>query len=377
MQKKIVLAVDSFKGSATSLEIESFIEAGIKSVLPDACIVKVPIADGGEGTVQSLVTARNGVYKTVVVQGPLGQPVEAVYGMLDAETAVMEMAAASGITLVSEEEKNPFIASTFGTGEMILDAIQNGAKHIYIGIGGSATNDGGIGMARALGVRFLDEEGKDLPSTVSALQFLDGIDVSKINPKIKNVDINILSDVDNPLCGEKGASAVYGPQKGASAEDVLVLDTLLAKYAEVIAKELQIEVKDLAGAGAAGGLGAGLMVFAGAKMASGIEAILELVKLEKHLADADLVVTGEGRMDEQSAFGKAPVGIAKLARQNKVPVMAVVGSAARELDQIYAAGLFMVMDLVNEPMSLKTAITDVGVLAERAGKSIGYMILNR
>lgn len=377
MQKKIVLAVDSFKGSATSLEIESFIEAGIKSVLPDACIVKVPIADGGEGTVQSLVTARNGVYKTVVVQGPLGQPVEAVYGMLDAETAVMEMAAASGITLVSEEEKNPFIASTFGTGEMILDAIQNGAKHIYIGIGGSATNDGGIGMARALGVRFLDEEGKDLPSTVSALEFLDGIDVSKINPKIKNVDINILSDVDNPLCGEKGASAVYGPQKGASAEDVLVLDTLLAKYAEVIAKELQIEVKDLAGAGAAGGLGAGLMVFAGAKMASGIEAILELVKLEKHLADADLVVTGEGRMDEQSAFGKAPVGIAKLARQNKVPVMAVVGSAARELDQIYAAGLFMVMDLVNEPMSLKTAITDVGVLAERAGKSIGYMILNR
>lgn len=376
MQKKIVLAIDSFKGSATSFEIESFIETGIKSVLPDTCIVKIPIADGGEGTVASLVSARNGIYKEITVKGPLGKPVNAIYGMLDSETAVMEMAAASGITLVDEAEKDPFMASTYGTGEMILDAVKNGAKRIYIGIGGSATNDGGIGMARALGVRFLTAQGKDLSASIRDLEFLDTIDISGINPAIKNVEIHILSDVDNPLCGEKGASAIYGPQKGASKEDIPVLDHLLEKYAKVIDKDLGIKIKDHAGAGAAGGLGAGLMVFVGATMARGIESILGLVELEQHLHMADLVVTGEGRMDEQSVFGKAPMGIAKMAQQHNVPVMAVVGSAARELDRIYEVGLFMVLDLVNEPMNLDTAVADVKPLAERAGKTIGYMLRN-
>lgn len=376
MGKKIILALDSFKGSATSLEIESYIERGIMSVLPTAKCVKIPIADGGEGTVDAIVTACHGEYREVEVQDPLGRTIMSSYGLLPDGVAVIEMSKASGITFVRDDEKNPLKTSTFGTGQLIRDALDHGAHEIYIGIGGSATNDGGLGMAMALGVQFYDVNGVLLPAMGESASRVARIDCSNLDKRLQTVPITILSDVDNPLCGERGASVVYGPQKGATSDMVKALDAGLSQYAQVIKEQLGKDVIDVPGAGAAGGLGAGFLVFTNATMKNGIHAVLELVQMKEQLRDADIVITGEGRMDFQTAFGKAPVGIAKLAKEQGLPVLAVVGSVAHNADNVYDHGIDFVIDLVNQPMSLAEAMGEVDVNAVFAGKSLGQLIKN-
>lgn len=374
MVKKIVLAIDSFKGSASSLEIETYIENGMKQVLPDVEFVKVPIADGGEGTVESIVVARNGKYIDVNVVDPLGRPIVAQYGLLDDGTAVLEMAMASGITLLKKEELDPMKTSTYGTGQMILDAINKGAKRIFIGIGGSATNDGGLGMAMALGAKFYDANGHELPAEGASVGKVDKVDISGLDARLSEVDITILSDVENPLCGEHGASYVFGPQKGATPSAVKTLDNNLKHYANILKMQIGKDVADIPGSGAAGGLGAGLLAFTKAHARKGIEAVLDLIKLKELLAGADLVITGEGHMDYQTAFGKAPVGVSTLAQVQDIPVMAVVGGVALNVDNIYEKGICYIADLIPEPMELERAIKDVQLYANFTGKNLGQLI---
>lgn len=368
---KILVAADSFKGSATSLEVEEYIARGIRKVDSNAAVIKIPIADGGEGTVDALVTAKAGEYHYAEVTGPLGNPVKAKYGLIDEDTAVIEMAEATGINLVAKEDLNPFQTTSYGTGELILAALEHGVKKILIGVGGSATNDGGAGMAQALGVRFKDRQGNDLDvrKGVRLFKEIETIDIENLDERVLNTEIIILSDVSNPLCGENGASYVFGPQKGASKEEVKELDALLYEYGTKIEEQLGIDIIARPGSGAAGGLGAGLMAFAKAEFRQGIQEILQLVEFEKHLADVDLVITGEGRMDAQSLYGKAPVGIAKRAKKFGKPVIAIVGSADSSLSEIYAHGIDLVIDIVNEPMSVEEAMNNVAVLVENAAET--------
>lgn len=375
MSKKIVLAIDSFKGSASSLAVEEHVAKGIQAVVPDAECVLVPVADGGEGTVEAIVDARHGVYHEADVMGPLGQPVKARYGMIDNETiAVLEMSAASGITLVKKDELNPLRATTYGTGQMILDAINRGAKEIYMGIGGSATNDGGMGMAAALGAKFLDKNGNELEPVVTSLAQLDRIDCGGIDPRIADVRFTILCDVTNPLCGPHGASHIFGGQKGADEEMKVLLDSYLESYAACIERDLGVSVKDIPGAGAAGGLGAGMIAFTKAHKQSGIDAVLELIRLEEQIGEADLVVTGEGRMDNQTAFGKAPVGVSGLAQKQNIPVVAVVGSRSLDTEAVYEKGISLILDIINEPMPLEEAMKNVDALTQNTGRMIGRLI---
>lgn len=375
MSKKIVLAIDSFKGSASSLAVEEHVAKGIQAVVPDAECILVPVADGGEGTVEAIVDARHGVYHEADVMGPLGQPVKARYGMIDNETiAVLEMAAASGITLVKKDELNPLRATTYGTGQMILDAINRGAKEIYMGIGGSATNDGGMGMAAALGAKFLDKNGNELEPVVTSLAQLDRIDCGGIDPRIADVRFTILCDVTNPLCGPHGASHIFGGQKGADEEMKILLDSYLELYAACIERDLGVSVKDIPGAGAAGGLGAGMIAFTKAHKQSGIDAVLKLIRLEEQIGEADLVVTGEGRMDNQTAFGKAPVGVSCLAQKQNIPVVAVVGSRSLDTEAVYEKGISLILDIINEPMPLEEAMKNVDALTQNTGRMIGRLI---
>lgn len=375
MSKKIVLAIDSFKGSASSLAVEEHVAKGIQAVVPDAECVLVPVADGGEGTVEAIVDARHGVYHEADVMGPLGQPVKARYGMIDNETiAVLEMSAASGITLVKKDELNPLRATTYGTGQMILDAINRGAKEIYMGIGGSATNDGGMGMAAALGAKFLDKNGNELEPVVTSLAQLERIDCSGIDPRVADVRFTILCDVTNPLCGPHGASHIFGGQKGADEEMKILLDSYLELYAACIERDLGVSVKDIPGAGAAGGLGAGMIAFTKAHKQSGIDAVLKLIRLEEQIGEADLVVTGEGRMDNQTAFGKAPVGVSCLAQKQNIPVVAVVGSRSLDTEAVYEKGISLILDIINEPMPLEEAMKNVDALTQNTGRMIGRLI---
>lgn len=372
--KKIVLAIDSFKGSASSWRIGEYVRDGISQIIPEASFSIIPIADGGEGTVEAIVTARKGKFHKVSVRGPLGDPIEATYGMIDGNIAVLEMAAASGITLVPKSSLNPMKASTFGTGQMVLDAVAHGAKEIYMGIGGSATNDGGMGLACALGVQFLDEMGHELPPMAESLGKVAHVTMERIDPRIKDVKFTILCDVDNPLCGPHGASHIFGKQKGANEEMRNVLDDYLRHYAAVIKTDLGVDVVDVPGAGAAGGLGAGMMAFVQAEKMRGIEAVMMLIRMKEQLKGADLVVTGEGRMDNQTAYGKAPVGVSALAAQQHIPVIAVVGGVALDTENVYDKGISLVIPIVNEPMSLDRAMENVQALAINAGRSIGRIV---
>ncbi|MBP6890632.1 MAG: glycerate kinase [Veillonella sp.] len=372
--KKIVLAIDSFKGSASSYAIGEYVKEGIAKIVPNANFSIVPIADGGEGTVEAIVTARKGTYNKVKVQGPLGADTIATYGMIDGNTAILEMAAASGITLVPKSELNPLKASTYGTGQMVLDAISKGAKDVYMGIGGSATNDGGMGVACALGAEFLDADGRILPPAAESLGRVTRISTEHMDPRVKDVNFTILCDVDNPLCGPHGASHIFGKQKGADEAMRNVLDGYLKRYADIVKRDLHMDVVDVPGAGAAGGLGAGMMAFAKAEKMRGIEAVMMLIQMEEHLKGADLVVTGEGRMDNQTAYGKAPVGVSNLAAKQHIPVIAVVGGVALNTENVYDKGISLVLPIVNEPMSLDTAIENVHELAMNAGKSIGRIV---
>jgi glycerate 2-kinase len=336
----VVVAPDSFKGSLTAPEAAAAMERGVRAAWPDARVIQVPIADGGEGTVAALVEATGGRYETKEVRGPLGRPVEARWGVLgDGRTAVVEMAAASGLTLVPTGRRDPRVASTFGTGQLLRAALDAGFRHLVVGIGGSATNDGGSGMAKALGVRFLDGRGQPLPEGGAPLVRVTSIDLSGVDPRLAEAEILVACDVDNPLTGPRGASAVYGPQKGATPAVVEELDAALERYAEVARQATGRDVARLPGAGAAGGLGAGLLFFTPARLVPGVDLILDSVRFDDIVRGATLVVTGEGRSDAQTAMGKAPVGVARVAQRHGVPVFLVSGSLGPGAEDLMSHGI--------------------------------------
>jgi len=326
--KTILVAPDSFKGSLSARDAADAMEHGVKNILPDSVVIKHPLSDGGEGLVDILAPALNGTFVTTEVSGPFpGQRAKARWGLSgDQSTGIIEMAEAAGLTLAPPGKRDPKIATTYGVGELIRAALDAGVTSLIIGIGGSATNDGGAGMAEALGVRFMNESGQPLGRGGAALAALDRIDVSDKDPRIDQIEVIVASDVQNTLCGELGASAVYGPQKGASPRDVKVLDAALFRYAEVLQSALGIDVLSIPGGGAAGGLGAGLVAFCGAQLRRGIDVVFHVTNFDDHLLSTDLVITGEGKIDEQVRFGKALAGVIERAQRAGVPVAAVVGS---------------------------------------------------
>ncbi|GAB6174218.1 glycerate kinase [Paradesulfitobacterium aromaticivorans] len=332
-------------------------ERGILAVFPDAKVIKVPIADGGEGTTEALVSATGGRIVPYKVMGPLGETVEARWGILgDGKTAVIEMAVASGLPLLSKEKRNPLIATTFGTGQLIKAALDQGIRKLIIGIGGSATNDGGAGMARALGAKFLDKLDNELPDGGAALQSLAKIDVSELDSRLAETRILVACDVDNPLCGPRGASAVYGPQKGATPAMVTELDQALKHFADLAKSTTGKDVAETPGAGAAGGLGAGLLIFTPAELRLGIQIILEAAGFEDKVKHADLVITGEGRTDMQTAHGKAPVGVAALAQKYKVPTLCLSGGLGPGHEYVLQHGIAGLMSIVPQPMTLEECL---------------------
>jgi len=377
MGKVFVLAPDSFKESMTAKEVCEAMELGIKRAIPDATCIHVPMADGGEGTVQSLVDATGGTFIEKEVTGPLGTPVKAVYGILgDGKTAVIEMAQASGIQYVTKETKNPLITTTFGTGELIRDCMDKGITDIILGIGGSATNDGGSGMAAALGYQFLDQDGNRLPQGGGALGKLATIDTSRVHPKLKDVKIIVASDVTNPLCGKKGASRVFGPQKGATPEMVEILDENLRHYAEVIKTQLGKDVLDVPGAGAAGGLGAGLLAFTNSTMKKGIEIVIEYTNLKEKLQKADYCFTGEGGIDFQTKFGKTPYGVAKLAKRvnPEMKVIALAGHIGKDVEVLYEEGFDAIFGIVPGAAELETLLKQGRENVTRTAESVARLL---
>ncbi len=369
----ICIASDSYKGSNPSHRVGEQIAKGILKVFADAKIEIIPIGDGGEGTVDAVIHQMKGSMREVTVTGPLGEPVTASYGIAE-HIAVIEMASASGLPLVPENKKNPMTATTYGTGELIKDALEQGCTKILVAIGGSATNDGGVGMAQALGYSFKDKDGREIGYGGGCLDQLDSIDASNAYSGLEGADIEIMCDVSNPLCGPSGASAIYGPQKGATPEMVEVLDKNLAHLAKITKKQLGIDHAETPGSGAAGGLGFGLISFANGRIRSGIEAVLEAIDFSERIKDADLVITGEGKMDGQSIYGKAPVGVAKAAKKWNIPVLAMVGDIGKGIEAVYDHGIDSVMSNVNRAMPLDIAIAESSDLlvdaAERAMRMI-------
>lgn len=354
---RFVLAPDSFKESMTAKAAAHAMEAGVKKVFPEAECVIVPMADGGEGTVESLVDGSNGTIVQKEVTGPLGTMVTAEYGLLgDRKTAVIEMASASGLQIIRKEDRNPLITTTFGTGELIRDALDQGVNRILIGIGGSATNDGGVGMLQALGASFKDKDGNELPFGGGALHTLETIDLENLDPRLASVMIEVACDVTNPLIGENGASVIFGPQKGATVEMVQILDSNLTHYANVMKEYAGVDIADKEGAGAAGGLGAGLMAFLNAELKRGIELVIEYTDLETKMNGANFVFTGEGSIDGQTLFGKTPTGVAKLAKKKQIPVIAFAGKIGNGTEELYNQGFTAVIGILKEVTSLETAL---------------------
>lgn len=357
---KVVIAIDSLKGSLSSMEAGMAIKDGILAAKPDAEVIVKPLADGGEGTTDALIEGMNGERIDLTVTGPMHTPVDAYYGYLkDTNTAVMEMASAAGITLVPDSEKNPLLATSYGVGEMINDAIQRGCRNFIIGIGGSVTNDGGIGMLKALGVRFLDENGEDAGEGGQALAKVAHIDVSGMNPLLKECHIQVACDVNNPLCGENGSTYVYGPQKGVTEDMKKTLDEAMAHFARVTSETLENDYMNTPGAGAAGGLGYAFLAYTGAALTPGIELILDAVGLEEELSGADVVVTGEGRLDFQTAMGKAPVGVARLAKKYNAKVIAFAGSVTKEATACNKEGIDAFFPILRSVCTLAEAMDPV------------------
>ena len=357
---KVVIAIDSLKGSLSSMEAGMAIKEGVLSAQPDAEVIVKPLADGGDGTTDALIEGMNGERIDLTVTGPMHTPVDAYYGYLkDTNTAVMEMASAAGITLVPDSEKNPLLATSYGVGEIINDAIQRGCRNFIIGIGGSVTNDGGIGMLKALGVRFLDENGEDAGEGGQALAKVARIDVSGINPLLKECHIQVACDVNNPLCGENGSTYVYGPQKGVTEDMKKTLDEAMAHFAKVTSETLENDYMNTPGAGAAGGLGFAFLAYVGATLTPGIELILDAVGLEEELSGADVVVTGEGRLDFQTAMGKAPVGVARLAKKYNAKVIAFAGSVTKEATACNKEGIDAFFPILRSVCTLAEAMDPV------------------
>ncbi|SPY33927.1 glycerate kinase [Pasteurella canis] len=354
---KIVIAPDSFKESLTSLEVASAIETGFKKVFPHAQYIKVPMADGGEGTVRSLIDATQGNLISTAVIAPLGNTVSATWGLSgNKDTAFIEMAASSGLHLVPFEQRNPLKTTSFGTGQLIKAALECGIKKIILGIGGSATNDGGVGMLQALGGRFLDKDQREIQLGGESLQTLSKIDLTHLDPRLKEIEIQVACDVTNPLCGPNGASAIFGPQKGATAEMVQQLDHALHHFSTIVEQQYHLNIREQSGSGAAGGMGAGLLLLPNVRLQSGVEIIINAVNLIKQVENADLIITGEGRMDSQTAQGKTPAGVAKVAKYFNKPVIAIVGSLKEDYEVVYDIGIDAVFPILHQMENLDVTL---------------------
>ncbi len=367
---KIVVAPQALKGSLDAPAVGNAIAAGVRAVFPDAILVVVPVADGGEGTVRALVSATGGRLVRTQVLGPLSDPVEAEFGLLGPgsapRTAVLEMAAASGLTLLPPERRDPRLTSTYGTGQLMRAALDAGCERLLIGIGGSATNDGGAGMAAALGARLLDERGDDLPPGGAALARLDRVDASGIDARLRRVEVQVACDVSNPLTGPEGASAVYGPQKGATPAMVEALDAALAHYAAVVERDLGVEVANIPGSGAAGGLGAGLLAFAAATLLPGAQLVLEALDFPAVVRQADLVITAEGQLDAQTAYGKAVAAVAASGRAAGAAVIALAGSVMSGATELESLGIDVALPIAAGPMTLEESMERAAELLEAA-----------
>lgn len=373
----VLIAPDSFKGSLSSKQVCEAIEKGFHMAGKEQFnIMKIPIADGGEGTVEAFLAALGGELVHVTVMGPLGAPVSSFYGILPDGTAVIEMAAASGLNLVPPSKRNPLLTTTYGVGQLIENALDRGLRKFIIGIGGSATNDAGAGMLEALGIRFLDKEGKDVPSCGGELHRVESIDMSNMDHRLNIAMFTVACDVDNPLCGENGASHIYGPQKGADKDMVTLLDQNLSHFADVVAKVLGKDYRDEPGSGAAGGLGFALKAFLHAQMRRGIDIVVEATHMEEKIAWADLVITGEGKTDYQtSLYGKAPAGIAKLAKQHGKPAVLISGHLAEGYKDLYAQGITSAFSIANGPITLDEAMQHASILLSDIAENIGKLLL--
>lgn len=355
----IVIAPDSFKESLSALEIANIVEQGFQSVFPEATFSKIPVADGGEGTLQAIVDAKNGRLVAVEVNDPLQRKVTAHYGLVDNDSvAIIEMATASGLTLLSIDERNPLITTTYGTGELISHALDHGARKIILAIGGSATNDGGTGMLQALGAQFLDQNQKSLAAGGAALQQLHTIDLSNFDTRIQECEFEIACDVDNPLVGERGASAIFGPQKGATEDNVATLDSALDHYADIITALFNEDHRFAHGAGAAGGMGFAALAFLKGQLKPGIRIVMDIVNLADAVKNADLVITGEGKIDRQTIFGKTPIGVAKTAKKFGKPVIGIAGSLGHDAYHVHDHGIDAVFTVTQRPETLEKALKD-------------------
>ncbi|SEL15728.1 glycerate kinase [Kosakonia sacchari] len=372
---KIVIAPDSYKESLSALEVATAIERGFREIFPSAEYIKIPVADGGEGTVEAMVAATNGRIVKVAVKGPLGEQAEGFYGISgDEQSAFIEMAAASGLEMVPPAKRDPLITTSWGTGELIRHALDAGVKHIIIGIGGSATNDGGAGMVQALGAKLLDAQDRQIAPGGAALESLVRIDLRELDKRLAGCRIEVACDVTNPLTGEAGASAVFGPQKGATPEMIARLDKALAHYAGIIARDLDIDVLNLAGGGAAGGMGAALYAFCGAELRQGIEIVTDALALDKHVRGADLVITGEGRIDSQTVHGKVPVGVAKVAKRYNIPVIGIAGSLTADVGVVHDHGIDAVFSVLYTICTLEKALENAGENVRMTARNVAAVL---
>lgn len=373
---RIVIAPDSFKHSLSARKVAENLSEGIRNVLSDAETILVPVADGGEGTVQSLVDATGGRIEKLEVCDPLMRKISSFFGILgDGKTAVIEMAAASGIELLNDDELDPMIASTYGTGELMKKALELGCNKMIIGIGGSATNDGGLGMARALGVKFRDTGGKDVAEGGGALGDIAEMDDSGLDARLKNCEVLVAADVTNPLIGENGATEIYGSQKGANRDQIKKLDKNLEHFGQLLFRIYRKDFTVMKGAGAAGGLGAGLLAFAGARIRPGFGIVAEVTNLEEKIRGSDLVITGEGKIDHQTQFGKTPFGVASIAKKYNKPVVAFAGTLGEDIESLYEKGIDVIMPITIKPISLHEALEKAGPLLRQAAERVAKMYL--
>ncbi len=376
---KVVLAPQGFKESLTGMEIAEAMSIGVKRVWPEAETVLIPVADGGDGTLQALVDSSGGEVRSAQVEDAIGRTIDAQWGALgNGTTAVIEVANAVGLARLGQDERDVRNASTFGVGQLFIEALDAGFTDFIVGVGGSATNDGGAGMIQAMGGKLTDSDGSEIARGGIALSDLSNIDVSELDPRMKDVNVVVACDVNNPLCGNRGASAIFGPQKGATYEDVQELDAALGNFAEVIAKDLHTEVAEIPGAGASGGLGAGLMGFFDARLRLGADIVLDAVNLDVHLKDAELVIVGEGQFDRSTVFNKSPVAVAQRAKRNGTPVIGIAGSLGAGFSEVHEHGIDAVFSLVNRPMSLKAAMDDtkrlVSIATEEACRALSIKL---
>ena len=374
---KIVIAPQAFKGSISAMAVAEAIRDGARRAVPDAEMVLVPVADGGDGTLEALVEGSGGSIRTSEVTGPLGDRVQAQWGAMgDGTTAVIEMARTSGLALVPTAKRNPLVATTYGVGGAIRHAMEAGFRRFIVGIGGSATNDAGAGMAQALGIRLLDRGGRDLPLGGGALARLDRIDPSLLDGRARESQFLVACDVTNPLTGPEGASAVYGPQKGATPEMIERLDAALGRFAQVVKRDIGADIEAVPGAGAAGGLGGGLIAFLDAQLRPGVDIVLDAVELDRKLMGADLVITGEGRLDHQTfLYNKAPIGVAKRAMKYGIPVVAVCGSLGERHGEVHNHGIEASLAITSDPMTLEQAFSQAAELvADAAEEALRFMM---